>query len=437
MNNKILIALCSFSFILGGCNSSNSNSNSSGNDLTSLPTLKTGQFLDSAVENIQYKTASQEGSTDSEGKFSYIDGETVTFSIGAIVFPAVTAADIITPFTMAGSSSINNQTVVNIAILLQSLDADVDLSNGIQIPLNAALLAKNQVDFNETTIAFKSDQGLVQALMNSFTPAKQQVEAAAAKAHLKKTIADEMPFIGSWSFKNGNTSQENLILYSDNTFVYASYDVNAAVNTAFELGTYSYEKDSGDENTGKLTLDITQESDGGSGLGQSGTDVVLDIELSDSTAHASGTASSEKETIDRLTIISGQSVLTLSVNDLATNDISGAWTQTGTKTGTDSVVAPGGTKLLVLFQYNSSTISKDFIAVNIQGNEGVEFGQYSPNSPSAGNIYFTVTDHNTNTDAGVEEFNSPAIDYELGDDELNITQTIGNVETVYVFDRSL
>ena len=62
----------------------------SGSDNGNPSTLKTGVLIDSAVSNVSYQTETLSGITNSNGEFSYRDGETVTFSIGLLEFPTVT-----------------------------------------------------------------------------------------------------------------------------------------------------------------------------------------------------------------------------------------------------------------------------------------------------------------------------------------------------------
>ena len=97
-----------------------------------------GVFVDSAVENIYYETKTQKGYTNALGEFKYAVGETVTFSIGSIKLPTVTAGAKITPLDLAQSSSnpsgsIPADTFANLLVLLQSLDADQDPNNGIKL----------------------------------------------------------------------------------------------------------------------------------------------------------------------------------------------------------------------------------------------------------------------------------------------------------------
>ena len=91
----------------------------------------TGVFLDSAVTRLGYSTASQAGFTDEQGRFSYRSGETITFSIGDIQLPEVTAQQVVTPADLYPGGAVNHRGVVNVSRLLQTLDIDNDPSNGI------------------------------------------------------------------------------------------------------------------------------------------------------------------------------------------------------------------------------------------------------------------------------------------------------------------
>lgn len=138
--------------------------------------LKTGQFWDSPVKGLHYKTASLEGTTNTNGEFQYREGETVTFSLGKTVLGSAKGSSRISPFDLlllpppaAGDLSKeifemlfdNGVTAfehgVNILIFLQSLDADNNPDNGIDIPpavadfflliFEAVLFDQNNEDF--------------------------------------------------------------------------------------------------------------------------------------------------------------------------------------------------------------------------------------------------------------------------------------------------
>jgi hypothetical protein len=113
-------------------------------------------FVDSAIENVKFETATQSGSTNSKGEFSYLDGEPIQFSIGSLVFPIVTAQNIITPLTLAGVFSVTDQQATNIARLLLSLDENNNPDDGITIPAGAAAVT-SPIDFDVDSVTFEND----------------------------------------------------------------------------------------------------------------------------------------------------------------------------------------------------------------------------------------------------------------------------------------
>ena len=68
---------------------------------TPSATVLTGVFIDSQVGGIDFTTATQSGKTNAKGEFSYVAGETVTFSIGSVQLPAVAANATVTPLDIA------------------------------------------------------------------------------------------------------------------------------------------------------------------------------------------------------------------------------------------------------------------------------------------------------------------------------------------------
>jgi len=136
----------------------------------STPT--TGIFVDSAIENIRYRTLTQSGYTNALGEFKYVAGETVTFSIGEIDLPAVTAAAKITPLDLANSSSNPSgsnaaDVLANLLVLLQSLDADQNPTNGIKLTEESKSLSKAGFSIYLSPSAFSSSNtsGSLRALI--------------------------------------------------------------------------------------------------------------------------------------------------------------------------------------------------------------------------------------------------------------------------------
>ena len=148
--------------------------------------VQTGILIDSPVAGVSYATASESGITNSDGEFSYQSGQSITFSIGDLAFPSVTAASRITPMTLAGG---NSTTALNIARLLQSLDEDSNPSNGITIPAAASQIASN-INFAVSSSEFETDSQVVNLVANSGASTTTLVSSEAALAHLASNGID-------------------------------------------------------------------------------------------------------------------------------------------------------------------------------------------------------------------------------------------------------
>lgn len=132
--------------------------------------LHNGRLIDSAVSGMTYKVTSANGTviatgvTDGAGTFKYQAGETVTFSIGSILLPPALAEATVTPVSMAqgGAGAIAS----NVAYFLQSLDFDLDPSNGITIDPKITQLAAmtafatTPVDWTQNTTVFIANNSL-------------------------------------------------------------------------------------------------------------------------------------------------------------------------------------------------------------------------------------------------------------------------------------
>jgi len=123
--------------------------------------LSTGYLIDSSVEGVTYTVTTKDGQTitgvtDASGTFKYVEGEKVVFSIGDIVFPATQGDSTITPLTMAQGGT--GPVATNVAFFLQSLDYDLDPSNGITINPKVAQL-KATAAFGTNKIDWTQDSG--------------------------------------------------------------------------------------------------------------------------------------------------------------------------------------------------------------------------------------------------------------------------------------
>ncbi|MCO5785601.1 hypothetical protein DHB74_04445 [Pseudomonas sp. G11-1] len=115
------------SVMLAGCFSGSGSSDSRSDELSE------GVFIDSAVSGLRFSTETQQGRTSAEGAFVYRPGENIDFAVGGIQLGSAAGQSVITPINLLPDADPADAAVVNMARLLQSLDADGNLVNGIQI----------------------------------------------------------------------------------------------------------------------------------------------------------------------------------------------------------------------------------------------------------------------------------------------------------------
>jgi hypothetical protein len=158
-----------------------------GDSTTAIDTVSTGVFIDSAVEGLQYETATRTGTTNSLGEYDYLPGETVTFSIGGIVLGSTIAGPVVTPLSIVpGATSATNPVVTNIVRLLLSLDSDGNPDNGITISSEVTTAANDlTVDFSAADLS--ADEGITSLLNN--LPTIIIVSESVAQNHFNQTLA--------------------------------------------------------------------------------------------------------------------------------------------------------------------------------------------------------------------------------------------------------
>jgi len=131
MKKRLIIGTLSIiaSMLVLGCGSDSDSSTST----TSTTDAEVGYFIDSAVGGLDYNcTSGLSGVTDIYGRFQYQEGDKVTFSVGKLELGEATpdADGLVTPENLSD----DNDTVILILRVLQSLDIDDDPTNGIIIP---------------------------------------------------------------------------------------------------------------------------------------------------------------------------------------------------------------------------------------------------------------------------------------------------------------
>jgi len=195
------------------------------------PSTLTGVFIDSPVINIGYRTATQNGDTNSRGEFKYLAGETVTFFIGDLEFPSVLAAEVVTPLDMADTDDVAHHMVVNIIRLLQSLDEDLNPSNGITITQTAKDNAL-AVNFDLPVGLFETQTAVNFNLVNGGQDLllAELVSITQALLHfiLTLTLSGELAvpdfetfLLGTWRGSGAGRDFALLSFFDDGTYVHA------------------------------------------------------------------------------------------------------------------------------------------------------------------------------------------------------------------------
>lgn len=161
----------------------------------------TGTLTDSPVAGVQYTTTGgYSGLTGAGGAYNYNPGETVTFKIGAITLGTVTATGTVTPLELAAAATNKENVTTNLLVLLQSLDADGDASNGITIndATRAAAASASTIDLTlaPATFASSSNSALTTVMNNAGVPKTAPVSEADALAHFKTEFFKQLS--GGW-----------------------------------------------------------------------------------------------------------------------------------------------------------------------------------------------------------------------------------------------
>ena len=103
--------------------------------------LLSGSFLDSAVEGLHYETATQSGTTDMDGMFTYLNGEVIRFLIGDVMLDHYLwgATKRISPEAPVPVVSVESETyrpggAANVAYNLRILGSNVTIAGLITLP---------------------------------------------------------------------------------------------------------------------------------------------------------------------------------------------------------------------------------------------------------------------------------------------------------------
>ncbi|MFQ5643285.1 MAG: hypothetical protein ACE5FQ_06255 [Thiogranum sp.] len=163
--------------------------------------INDGRLVDGPVQGVHYESGSLSGVTGSNGEFQYEEGKTIRFSIGEIVLgEGVTPRALMTPVDLVPGATLETPAVINIARLLQSLDA-VPGDKRITIPatLRTAAAGTNEalapairaLDFTDDVAFVNAASQLVVTLTATYGFTAVLVDAESARRHLLQSLAEE------------------------------------------------------------------------------------------------------------------------------------------------------------------------------------------------------------------------------------------------------
>lgn len=159
---------------------------------------KRGHFIDSPVEGLSVNSPTFKGKTDESGGFDYFPGERAEFNIGNLKLGSALADHRVSPLSIFESADTDDARVINMARLLQSLDADATPQNGILITeevetcLNKVMEGQGdtELDFTDDAQTESVIQGTISQCAGVVTLAS--VSAEDAKADLEKSLDSTM-----------------------------------------------------------------------------------------------------------------------------------------------------------------------------------------------------------------------------------------------------
>ncbi len=185
----------------------------------------TGEFVGGApVAGLTYRSGKCTGTTDAHGTFVYFRGKAVTFAIGDLVLGSAAGQERLSPIDLVpGAVDGTDPVANNISVLLQSLDQDGHLNNGIRITRAiAAIVGQYAINFDQTPAAFAADPN-VKALLAELNAAgvfndtdprdRTLMGATAAREQLARCLSQRRTVKTAQGALKGYAADENTWQY--------------------------------------------------------------------------------------------------------------------------------------------------------------------------------------------------------------------------------
>jgi hypothetical protein len=160
---------------------------------------RNGHFIDAPVSGLSFKTPTHQGKTEDGGLFNYFPGETVDLAIGDITIGQAVAGQKTTPLDLFSGSDSADPRVINMARLLQSLDADDSPESGIRFtPEIEESLAAAMASMPIESLDFSNDDEIDEVINRTALEAATRdvslaiVSSEEAQGNLDKAISTSM-----------------------------------------------------------------------------------------------------------------------------------------------------------------------------------------------------------------------------------------------------
>ena len=395
---QLTLTLISCSLLAcGGGGSSDSSEEPTLGNQTPTPTTPiveslTGVFIDSAVSNIDYATETLSGLTNEAGEFQYVEDEQVTFSIGSLIFPTISAKNVVTLLDIMGETDPLSNSVVNMSRLLQSLDTDGNATNGISISDIAKDVA-TPLDFTQTPEDFAESTEVTTFLSAAGGATGAIISEEQSIAHLSQSL-NTLDIVGTWKIESQDSEQFIALSFNSagNLMLVIHGEAEDDGYTGVENMSYSW-----DSSTNALSFEMISDANGTWGFSH--------VEIESFTI--TGTNTAEIIAFDN----GEEQHVPLSRLSNSDNTIVGSWVLPNEE-------APESGQSTVINFFDDGTF---LLIENSQTMPGMEFGSYTWDA-ATGQFSVDITAE-TNDDAGFSH--APITDITLTNEQLVITLTEG------------